>query len=343
MIAVLRQTTSHALMITGCVFMMMVIIEYLNVISRGVWQQGLRGGRWRQYLLAAFLGATPGCLGAFAAVSLYTHGEISLGAVVAAMIATSGDESFVMLSMIPEQSLPVFFLLLVIGLGTGYATDALRIGQKARAPHCHIDFDLHEEATCRCFSKELLAMQWRHCSPYRALLAGLSLFFLVAMTLGLVGPKEWNWIRWTVLLLSLSAMGIVVTVPDHFLEEHLWGHVVKAHVPRIFAWTFGALLLLYLFVDRLHLGGWIHAHQLTVLLTACLVGLIPESGPHILFLTLFVEGTIPFSIFLASSIVQDGHGMLPLLAESGHDFLCIKGINFTVGLTAGLAGYALGW
>ena len=93
----------HALMITSFVFAMMLVIEYVNVLSRGSWQQKLTRGRWAQYLLAAFLGATPGCLGAFAVVAMYSHRVLSLGAVVAAMIATSGDEAFVMLAMIPRQ------------------------------------------------------------------------------------------------------------------------------------------------------------------------------------------------------------------------------------------------
>ena len=84
-------------------------------------------------------------------------------------------------------------------------------------------------------------------------------------------------------------------------------------------------------------------NRLIVLLVACVVGLIPESGPHLIFLTLFVENAIPFSIFLASSIVQDGHGMLPMLAESPWDFVEIKTINFAVGLLVGLSGCLSGW
>ncbi|MBW2683365.1 MAG: hypothetical protein JRC69_07380, partial [Deltaproteobacteria bacterium] len=73
------------------------------------------------------------------------------------------------------------------------------------------------------------------------------------------------------------------------------------------------------------------------------VGLIPESGPHLIFLTLYVEGTIPLSIFLASSVVQDGHGMLPMLAESRKEFFRVKAINFTVGLLFGFIGFLGGW
>jgi hypothetical protein len=78
------------------------------------------------------------------------------------------------------------------------------------------------------------------------------------------------------------------------------------------------------------------------MLIACLVGLIPESGPHMMFVTLFAAGTIPFGILLSSSVVQDGHGMLPLLAESKRSFLFVKMINFAVGLLVGLACYAIG-
>jgi hypothetical protein len=96
----------HALMVTGFVAVMMLVIEYLNVLSRGEWQKRLTNRRWGQYLLAAFLGATPGCLGAFAIVAMYSHRNLSIGAVVAAMIATAGDESFVMFAMIPNPAKP---------------------------------------------------------------------------------------------------------------------------------------------------------------------------------------------------------------------------------------------
>lgn len=330
-------------MISGFVFMMMLIIEYLNVLSQGVWQQWLRGGRWRQYLLASFLGATPGCLGAFTVVSLYLHKEVSLGALVVAMIATSGDESFLMLSMIPKQAPFIFVILFFIGIAAGYVTDLFFIKKTPKNAICHNEFDIHEEDDCCCFPRGHIIDQWVQCSPARGILAGTLLMFLFAVVSGQLGPAIWNWIRITLVLLSSIALFIVSTVPDHFLEDHLWNHVVKAHLPKVFMWTLTALLLMHILVNHLHLEGWMQENQLVVLLLACLVGLIPESGPHLLFLTLFVEGAIPFSIFLASSIVQDGHGMLPLLAESRWDFGKVKAINFLVGLLSGLVGYSLGW
>lgn len=330
-------------MITGFVFMMMVIIEYLNIMTRGVWQQGLRGSRLRQYVLASFLGSTPGCLGAFTVVSLYSHREVSFGALVAAMIATSGDESFIMLSMIPAQAPVIFIVLFAIALVTGFVTDIFFNGETSEQAACPNSFDIHDEEVCHCFPWGNLRTQWIEEHRYRGVLTLVLILFLFAVTAGWVGPAVWNWLRSTLVLLTLVALFIISTVPGHFLREHLWNHAVKDHVPRVFLWTFGTLLLLHILVNHLHLELWMQNNQFIVLLVACCIGLIPESGPHLLFLTLFVENAIPLSTFLASSIVQDGHGTLPLLAESRGDFLKLKGINFFVGLLVGSIGYISGW
>ncbi len=338
----LQHAFLHAVMITGFVAMMMVVIEYINISSRGMWQKGLRGGLWKQYLLAAILGVTPGCLGAFAVVSLYSHREVTLGAVVVAMIATSGDEAFVMLSLIPRQSVLIFMILLVLGLATGYVTDKIFKKKLENCIGCNQEFEIHTEQSCHC-SLSNVKEQWQHCIPSRGILSVTLSLFLFAVLTGQLGPPVWNWIKITLVLVSGVALFIVATVPDHFLEEHLWNHVVKSHVPRIFLWTFGALLVMHLLVDQLDLGSWLQENQLLVLLVACLIGLIPESGPHLIFLTLYVEGSVPLSIFLASSIVQDGHGMLPLLAESRRDFFKVKGINLVAGLLVGALGILAGW
>ncbi len=118
---------------------------------------------------------------------------------------------------------------------------------------------------------------------------------------------------------------------------------MKQHVPRIFLWTFGALLLVALADQHLHLDQLVEANPWAMLIAAALVGIIPESGPHLFFVTLYAQGTIPFSILLTNSVVQDGHGMLPLLAHSRRDFIVVKTINLIIGLLAGLVVLATGW
>jgi hypothetical protein len=333
----------NTLMITGFVGVMMLAIEYLNVLSRGAWQQKLAERRWGQYVLAAFLGATPGCLGAFAVVAMYAHGVVTLGAVVAAMIATAGDESFVMLAMIPKQAVVVHMVLFVIGLITGVLVDTVAGGLAAHLPVSCEGLEIHLEEDCECYPRGRVLRQLRQCSAARGTLTVALGLFVAAITAGQVGPRGWDWIRVTLLVTATSALFIVLTVPDHFLETHLWRHVARAHIPRVFLWTLGALLAVHFLTRGYHLEGMIQRGKWLVLLIACLVGLIPESGPHLIFVTLYAQGAVPLSILLASSIVQDGHGMLPMLAQSRRDFAVVKASAFGVGLTLGGAALSAGF
>jgi hypothetical protein len=345
---------NHTLMITGFVFVMMLVIEYVNILTRGSWQKQIAGSRLGQYVFASLMGAVPGCLGAFIVVAMYSHRMLSVGAVVAAMIATSGDEAYVMLAVIPRQAFLLMGLLFVLGIVSGILTDAfltgkkkffpslLRIGQDFGKDSCK-EFELHTFDTCRCFPNGQILTQWKQRSPARIALTVVLGIFIGAIISGYIGPDEWNWVRISILLVTGLALFIVSTVPEHFLTDHLWDHVARKHVPRIFLWTFGTLLVMHILLDQLHMGEIMQQNSWVVLGIASLIGLIPESGPHLIFVNLFANGTIPFGILLASSIVQDGHGMLPLLAHSPRAFIVIKLINLIVGFCVGaivlLVGY----
>ena len=332
------ETLKHASMITSFVFVMMLVIEYINVQTRGGWQDSLKRSRWIQYILSAFLGATPGCLGAFTVVALYTHNMVSFGALVTVMIATSGDEAYIMLSMFPGKTFLLILILLIVGIVAGFVTDSLFKPGSVMIKKLSHQLEFHEDE-CIYFPKGEIFGQLKNLTLQRGLLIIVLVLFIAGLTFNQLGPPQWNWIKITFLTGSLLALLIVTTVPEHFLEEHLWEHIVKVHIPRVFLWTFGALLVMHFLIDYLTLGTWIKANYLAIMLIACLVGLIPESGPHMIFVTLFAEGAIPFGILLASSVVQDGHGMLPLLAESKRGFLFVKIINFAVGLLVGFLCY----
>jgi hypothetical protein len=129
---------------------------------------------------------------------------------------------------------------------------------------------------------------------------------------------------------------IVIVAEEHFLEEHLWQHVIKVHLPKIFFWTFGVILCLTILNNYVNIHDIIDSKPFIVLLIAILIGLIPQSGPHLIFLILFANGDLPLGIFLANCIVQDGHGALPLLAESRKAFLISKAIKVGLAIFAGI-------
>ncbi len=338
-----RIALNQALLIAGFVAIIMLVIECLNVFSRGAWQERLSRRLFGQYLLASFLGVTPGCLGAFAVVAMYAHRRLTLGSVVAAMIATSGDESFVMFAMIPKTAFLIHGLLFVIGLLGAFLTDWLAGPKTTRFLSCSEDFRLHEQDCGKFFEVGQFVAQWKKCSAARGALFFSLLLFIFLVVAGEIGPGHWNWIRATILLTSGIGLFIVAAAPEHFLEEHLWKHVVRQHVPRVFLWTFSALWLMELLVHQWQIGEAIQNSKWIMLTIAALIGLAPESGPHLIFVTLFSKNLIPLSVLLASCIVQDGHGMLPMLAHSRRTFFLIKLINLAIGLAAGAALMALGF
>jgi len=118
---------------------------------------------------------------------------------------------------------------------------------------------------------------------------------------------------------------------------------VKKHFLKLFLWTLGSITVLSILQHNVDLNEWIGNNPELILIMALLIGLIPISGPHLVFVFLFFQGALPFSVLLANSLVQNGHGSLPLLAESRKTFIIISIINLLFGMLAGLAGFLAGF
>lgn len=341
----LLETIQNAIMVTGLVTIMMMLIECFNVESHGRFLGNLRKSRTGQVLFSAFLGSIPGCMGGFASVSLYTHGMISFGALVAMMIASSGDEAFVMLAMFPDKSLWIFLALFVIAVLTGIIVDSFH--KKKFESNCSPNFGIHEADECtHKHDTEDGHGHGRHFNWKRVLMFIGTAAFIVALLTGLLehGDEDASeginllseeWMNIMFAILSLIILAVLVFGSDHFVEEHLWNHIIKRHLPRIFVWTLGVLLFVNIGLRYLDISGWISNNTALMILLATLVGIIPESGPHLLFVTLYASGIVPLPVLIASCISQDGHASLPLLAENKKAFFEAKAINCAVALIAG--------
>ena len=348
----------QSLNITLFVISMMLIIDYLNVFTRGIWSESLQRNQWKQVLLGAALGLIPGCLGAYTAVSLYVHNIFGLGAVVAAMIATSGDEAFFMFSIIPQTALLIMLILFGIALLAGFMVNVFIDKKKGNSEIRH--FHIHEgEPDIEKFWGAKPFSNLKKISNLRLILIGVLVASLIIIAFnfnnllhGLIthDPNDdhahhfhpvWVGVTFTVVI-GLSLL-IVLTVSDHFLKEHLVNHIIRKHFVRVFLWIFGTLIVMHFITGQFNVADLITENLWVVLVVALVVGIIPESGPHFVFVILFASGSLPLSILLANSIVQDGHGSLPLLAESQKGFLKVKAINILVGGLVGVAGLLLGF
>ena len=347
----------NSLLITGLVMVMMLVIEYINVVSSGQRLQNLQKSRGKQLLVASLLGLVPGCIGGFAVVSLFTHGIVNFGALTAAMIVSLGDEAFFLIASKPLTAIFIMALLFVAAIIIGFIINLFI--KKSPSPIYANHFEVHSHETENIHGS--IAKNLKHITFQRATLIAGIMLFVIGIISGLLDHSHethvhddccnhnFNFIfneRWINILfaaVSLVTLYIIAKVSDHFLEEHLWGHIIKKHFLKIFLWTFGALIAIYILLNFININEWIDNNRISVLLIALLVGLIPESGPHIIFIVLFTNGAIPFSVLLANSFVQDGHSALPLLAESKKSFVYMKLIKLAIGIIIGFAGIVAGF
>ena len=129
----------------------------------------------------------------------------------------------------------------------------------------------------------------------------------------------------------------------HFLKEHVYRHVLKKHIPKLFLWIFFTMLTVDLLMKYFDVGSIISSLPVFILIVfAALIGIIPESGPHLLFLILFSKGLIPFSVLLVNTISQDGHGLLPLLSYSVKDTINVQIYTTLFALAIGIILFLIG-
>ncbi len=333
---------AEAIMVTGFVFVMMILVEYAQVVTAGFLGRWLQRGGVTATAAAALVGTVPGCLGAFTNVTLYTHRMIPFGTLTGAMIASSGDEAFVMLALFPRQALLLFLLLLAYGILVALLVQRTTKPRFYDCEPCPDGIALHgeQQELVRARLSVTSLVDW---SLARATLATGLMMLLLALVVGWLGPPDWSWIRISVVLVATAGLVVVLIAPEHFLQEHLYRHVARKHLPRVFLWVLGILLVLaWLEWAEIPLAAFVEHRKVWALLAATVVGIIPESGPHMIFVTLFAQGAIPFSVLAASCVVQDGHGMLPLLAESRREFLRVKAVNTMAGLALGAGMMAVG-
>ena len=228
---ILTDVLLETLKILAIVFVLMIIIEYAELRTQRRMSSWMTRGLWRQYILSSFLGATPGCIGAFASISFYVHGFLSLGAVTATMIATSGDEAFVMLAKFPEVALGLFGLLFVLGIVTGFLTDM--VAGKFRIERC-------KECVIEEHLEDLKRVRMRH-------------FFREHVVKHIVKqhiPRLFLWIFFTLLAIQLAlthtdlkAMLSGLPVPVLIISAAVVGIIPGSgpHLPFVFLFADGLI------------------------------------------------------------------------------------------------------
>jgi hypothetical protein len=332
------------------------------LVAAAAWAQVRYGARALDVLvrhrraapaLGAAVGVTPGCGGAILAVGLYLKGRASYGTAVAALTATMGDASFVLLAVDLRVGLLVHGALLVAGVVTGYAVDALgwdpRRGREPALATSALSADgAPSPGTPHGLPPAAAAAFSVPCddaaAARRPVLAGLPaapalLWLLTAggallaapAALGRLDPLALPALAagldlWVVIgVLGFVACLVVFLQSGCRLRDD--GEHVPADVPT--ALRHGAVELAFVvfwvsvaFVALAVLeavlpwdGGALPLLGLTGVLVGVAVAVVPGCGTQIAFTGLWASGALPLPALLANAVAQDGDALLPMLAR----------------------------
>jgi len=114
------------------IFVLMVVIEFIILKYKHRITKLISKKNFLSYIIASIMGSIPGCIGTFAMDTLYMTGLVGFGGLMATMIATSGDEAFLILSMMADGKIPVLTVitllgsLFILGIIGGYIADKLK-------------------------------------------------------------------------------------------------------------------------------------------------------------------------------------------------------------------------
>lgn len=277
-----------------------------------------------QVPMAALLGVFPGCGGAIVAVTQFSRGYLSFGALVATLTATMGDAVFLLLAQQPDTALLVVGLSLVVAVPSGYLVDWIhgaRFMRRAPPPQ------LPRASTPA-------PMRW-------TLADGLWLALLVpGLALGLLAAFQ---IHAGMLVLPWSGErvdpALVLGVTGAALSLGLWvlngadgerpcsdgactvseRPLARAVIDDTNAISVWVILAVVGYEVALGASGFALVDALAVWAPlvpamAIVVGFIPGCGPQIMMTSLYLSGAVPLSAQLGNAIANDGDALLPAIA-----------------------------
>lgn len=263
-----------------------------------------KGAKLAQVPLASVLGAMPGCGGAVVVVAAYSSGNVSMGAVVAALTATMGDAAFLLIAKRPDVALVLLPIAFSTGIITGYIVDL---------------FDKRNYGT----ENRSIAIQRIGRTRVRDYLyAALALPGLVFGVLALAQLEFEGLVATFVTAISLIgiALGMLIWAASPLKamtnsEDSPLTRMTE-ETSFITAWVILAFLLFeyaYNFTG-LDLEAMFSTVGVLLPLIAILIGFIPGCGPQILVTTFYINGLVPFAALLGNSIANDGDALFPAIA-----------------------------
>lgn len=350
------------------------------------WVQWRTGGRLVEALashrragplLGALLGAMPGCGGAIVLMPLHLRGTVSFGTIVAALVATMGDSSFVLLAADPLLGVGVHALLLVVGAVVGFGVDTLGIAPQRPADPGSVRSPVPARSTVGAAaalprllgSGPMLAFPSLSLVGYWALVA-VGMLVGAPLVAGVAdGPQMAAHLGFDPVLV-VGGAGIALTLAVFassrgIHREGTHGSMAAVSGSRrgvlteaaretafVTIWVAVAFVVTAAIVGIAGVGLLAGEGQgaalagragLVAVLLGAAVGLIPGCGPQIVLTGLYVQGALPLSVLVANALSQDGDALFPLLATHRRAALLGTAISTLPGVAVGAALWGAGF
>ena len=276
-------------------------LEHFFRIDVGILMK--KGDIW-QVPMASFLGALPGCGGAVVVITAFARGNIRLGAMVAALIATMGDAAFLLLAKEPTTYIRLIGISMFAAIVSGWLVDRFHQGELYSSEVKNIKNIKIGELRIRDKLFMSLAAPGLILGILQLAQINISEFGIIIFSLGVFGAL------FSIAVWAISPINAVSSSGDHPFTRSseetsfvtIW--VIVGFLAYEYAYAFFGLDL-----EVLAEAAWIFLPLLAVL-----VGFIPGCGPQVLVTTLYLNGIIPFAALIANSISNDGDALFPAIA-----------------------------
>ncbi len=308
-----------------------------------------------QVVIAALLGALPGCGGAIVVTTQFVSGKVGFGALVAVLTATMGDAAFLLLASQPVTGLYVIGIGVVTGCITGLVINALHRDDFMRPALTELSNKL-QTSCCSATSAvsfkaiNLQGLFWKYLLLPASLVAFASSFQIdINQVLSLPEMS----IEWIGALLAVSSMllwALTQEIEDYQSTVSEDDKIRTSHPMQkaaqdtnfVSAWVIIAFLAFELtlhftgFEIGANWGNW----GVWMPALGIVIGLLPGCGPQILVTSLYLSGALPFSAQLSNAISNDGDALFPAIALAPKAALMA---TLYSSIPAAIVGYGYFW
>ena len=267
-------------------------------------------------LIAALMGALPGCGGAIIVVTQYIQGRIGFGSLVAVLTATMGDAAFLLLAIEPSTGLLIFVLGAVVGTISGYITDYIHNFNFLIQTN-EINFKsekLHNPFVSKFnFFWLLIFLPGFFIGIFVALQINIEKYLIFANHFSLVPIIGSCGAILSIFMWSLNPLSDFQCSTDK--TRGLLSRVVDT-TNFVTTWVICGFLIfeIFMFFTSIDLKLFFNIWLPFVPLIAILFGFLPGCGPQVVVTTFYLNGFIPLSAEIGNAISNDGDALFPAIA-----------------------------